>query len=199
MQAPEWPWAAEPEFQRLLDVDRTITALAGRRIDAADAQDRRFPAENEAVVAQRIRDLLVGTASTGVVASAACGADILALECAREFGLNRRVVLAFSRERFRSTSVADRGEEWGRRFDAILAGLRRDDIIELNLEGDEDAAYAATNARILDEAEKLAAGRRVLAVVVWDGVASVDSADLTDAFRQLAIARKLETFSIPTL
>ncbi len=188
------------EFQRLLDPNGTVTALAGRRVDAEGAKDRRFPAENALTVAQRIRNMLAATASTWVVASAACGADILALESAAELGLSRRVVLPFARERFRATSVADRGEEWGKRFDAILAELDKDDIVELNLEGSDDDAYAGTNVRILDEASALAtaANQRALAAVVWNGL-SRGASDLTDAFRRLALEKKLETITIPTL
>jgi tetratricopeptide (TPR) repeat protein len=186
------------EFQRLLDHNGTITALAGRRIDAEGARDHRFPRENEDVVAQRILNMLVGTASTGVVSSAACGADILALESAGELNLSRRVVLPFSRDRFRATSVVDRGEDWGTRFDAILKELDKDDLVELNLEGNEDEAYAATNARILDEAGKLAADQRILAAIVWNGVVR-GASDLTDAFRQLATDRSIETVFVPTL
>ena len=188
------------EFQRLLDQNGTVTALAGRRIDQAKAQDRRFPVENEKRVAARIANMLVGTVSTGVISSAACGADILALECAETQGLRRRVVLPFGRERFRSTSVADRGEEWGARFDAILSKLAEEDIVELTFDGDDDAAYAAANVRILDEAAQIAQvdDKRVMAAVVWNGVAR-GSSDLTEAFRQLALARKMEVVSVRTL
>jgi hypothetical protein len=188
------------EFQRLLDPNGTVTALAGRRVDAAGTRDRRFPPENAETVARRLRNILVATASTGVVSSAACGADILALESAAELGLNCRVILPFLRDRFRATSVADRGEDWGRRFDAILAGLNKGDIIELNLDGNEDQAYAAANVRILDEAAQMAsaADQRVLATIVWNGLVR-GASDLTDAFRQIATDRKIETVSVPTL
>ena len=187
------------EFERLLNPNGTVTALAGRRIDAPGARDRRFPAENEAAVAERIGNMLVGTASIGVVSSAACGADILALERAGELGLERRVVLPFPRERFRATSVVDRGEEWGHRFDAILDGLDKRDIVELNVEGGEEDAYAAANVAILDEAAKWAVdGQPIIATVVWNGLAR-GASDLTEAFRQMAIKRKIETVSVPTL
>jgi hypothetical protein len=188
------------EFQRLLDPNGTVTALAGRRVDAEGAKDRRFPPENAPAVAQRIRNMLVATASTSVVASAACGADILALDCAGELCLSRRVILPFPRARFRAASVADRGEEWGVRFDAILDELDKEDIVELNLEGSDDEAYAATNVKILDEAKAraTAANQRALAAVVWNGL-SRGTSDLTDAFRRLAVEKKLETITIPTL
>jgi hypothetical protein len=178
----------------------TVLAVAGRRIDAEDAKERRFPPGNEALVAARLRDVMISVSAQAVVCSAACGADILTLETAAQLGLHRRVVLPFSRQHFRAGSVADRGEEWGRRFDAILEQLPGNDILMLNLEPGDKHAYAVANSRILDEAIVWAAesGRRPLAVVVWNGF-SRGVSDLTDDFRQLAIDRNLEGIFVPTL
>jgi hypothetical protein len=187
-------------LQRLLDPKGTVIALAGRRVDPDSATEPRFPPENEALVGARIRNTLVSAASQGVVCSVACGADILTLESATQLGLSRRVVLPFQRDRFRLTSVADCGEAWGRRFDAILEHLQSKDIVELNLQTSGDEAYATVNAKILDEASRWASGtgRRALAAVVWNGFTR-GATDLTDAFRQLAVERKLETITISTL
>jgi hypothetical protein len=187
-------------LQRLLDPNGTVLALAGRRIDAAGADERRFPPENEAMVAVRIRNMMVSAASQAVVCSAACGTDILALEAAAQLGLGRRVVLPFSRQQFRATSVADRGEEWGRRFDAILQQMPSEDILELNLQGGNTEAYATANSKIIAEAAGWASmtGRRTLAMVVWNGF-SRGATDLTDGFRRLAVERKLEVIPVPTL
>ncbi len=97
--------------------------------------------------------MMLSTTSQAVVCSAACGADILALESAAQLGLSRRVVLPFSREQFRSTSVADRGGDWGRRFDTILQQLQSKDIVELNLQNGNDEAYLAVNSKYPDEAD----------------------------------------------
>ncbi len=187
-------------FQRSLDPNGTVLALAGRRIDSAGADERRFPPENEAMVAVRIRNMMVSAASQAVVCSAACGADILALEGARQLGLGRRVVLPFSRQQFRATSVADRGEDWGRRFDAILQAMQSEDILELNFQAGNSEAYAAVNSKIIDEAAGWASitGRRALAMVVWNGF-SRGATDLTDGFRRLAVERKLEVIPVSTL
>jgi hypothetical protein len=184
----------------LMDSNGTVLAIAGRRIDAKDAEQRRFPAGNEAVVTARLREVMVSTTGRAVVCSAACGADILALETATHLGLHRRVVLPFSPQQFRARSVADRGEGWGRRFDRILEQLPERDIVELNLEPGDKNAYAAANSRILDEAIAWAASsnHRALAVLVWNGF-SRGATDLTDAFRRLAIERDLEVIPVPTL
>jgi hypothetical protein len=183
-----------------MDPNGTVLAVAGRRIDAEDADELRFPAENESVVRARLRDVMVSACAQAVVCSAACGADILTLETAADLGLHRRVVLPFSRQQFRAGSVADRGEDWGRRFDAILQRLPGNDIVELNLQPGDKDAYDSANSRILDEAIAWAAerNRRALAVVVWNG-SSRGAGDLTDSFRRLALARNLEAISVPTL
>lgn len=178
----------------------TVLAMAGRRIDAEGAEERRFPPGNEAMVGARMRNMMVSTTARAVVCSAACGADILALETAAQLGLGRRVVLPFGREQFRATSVADRGEDWGRRFDMILQQLAGKDILELNLEVGNHEAYARVNAKILDEAAAWASNtnRRTLAAVVWNGL-SRGATDLTEAFRRLAVDRKMEAIFVSTL
>ena len=188
------------EFQEHLEPNGTVTALAGRRIDADNRGVPRFPPENEAIVARRIRDMLIATASKTLVCSAACGADILALEVASGLGLSRRVILPFLRARFRATSVADRGEEWGRRFDAVLSQLSDKDIVELSLQGSDDEAYSMTNIKIIDEAISMASAtdRHAFAVVVWDGL-SRGKADHTEAFRRLATEQQLELVRVRTL
>jgi hypothetical protein len=189
-----------PTLPRPLNPDGIVLAVSGRRIDADGADEPRFPAVNEALVAQRIRDQMVFTKAKTLVCSGACGTDILALEAAAELGLARRLVLPFSREQFRASSVADRGEDWGRRFDAILQQLPGKDIVDLNLRQSSTEAYAAANYEILHLAEELAgrASGRVLAMVVWNGL-SRGPTDLTAQFRKLAVDRKLEVIPVSTL
>src|ERR1700684_3534400 len=103
-----------------------IIALAGRRIDAADAKQERFPAKNVAMVRERIRLMLQSQRATVVVSSAACGADLLALSEAGSLGLRRRIVLPFEREKFRATSVMDRPGEWGALYDEALNEVEKD-------------------------------------------------------------------------
>jgi tetratricopeptide (TPR) repeat protein len=188
------------ELERWLCAAGRVIAAVGRRIDAPNADELRFPADQEAAVSQRIRHTLVATACQAVVCSAACGSDILVLENAAKLSIRCRVVLPFSRDRFRAQSVADRGAEWGDRFDAIMKNQRPDDVMELHLIGDEQEAYAAANRKILDEA--LAWGTRLgmspLAMIVWNEVTR-GGTDMTDDFRQQAGERNIETVSVPTI
>ena len=57
-----------------------IIALAGRRIDAPNAEIRRFPPENLELVRTRIRSVLQAKPAALLISSAACGSDLIALE-----------------------------------------------------------------------------------------------------------------------
>ena len=168
-----------------------VAALAGRRIDAADAASSRFPLANTEIVRGRLQALLRAEGSDTLVCSAACGADLIALDVAGVLGLRRRVILPFAPERFRESSVTDRPGDWGPLFDRIIEEVRaKGDVVVLGLDEGDDATYAAANAAILDEAETLAGGEpaQVVAIIVWEG-GSRGEGDLTEAFATLARAR----------
>jgi hypothetical protein len=132
-----------------------------------------------------------------LVCSAACGSDLIALEAAQAMGLRTRIILPFSAERFRQTSVVDRPqpEYWGAIFDrATQAARTHGDLAELNYAENDEAAYSAVNVAIVEEARTLAgigappqsnAPASLLALVVWEGN-SRGSDDNTSHFADLA-------------
>ncbi len=176
-----------------------IVALAGRRVDSAVATEVRFPLHNLDIVRSRIRSLLESRGATTLVCSAACGADLLALAEAEKLGLHRRVVLPFSPQRFRETSVTDRPGDWGDLFDDVLRSVPSEDLTVLE-RGEDDASYSAVNLAVLDEACELArrTGEPVLAAVVWDGQSRGDH-DLTQEFGTEARRRHIPVTDILTL
>lgn len=185
-----------------------IIALAGRRIDATDATTPRFPLQNAAAVRERIHAFLVDRKATALVCSAACGADLLALDAAGELGIRRRIILPFEQNRFRAASVTDRPGEWGALFDRITKEVQAaGNLVILNDEGANDEIFATTNRVILDEALTLAhqtphykrdqAANSVLAVLVWDGQPRGEG-DLTVDFADEARARGLPVLEIAT-
>jgi hypothetical protein len=174
-------------------------ALAGRRVDAADAETERFPLRNRERVAHALASALVSAGASTVVSSAACGADLLALEAAGVLGMRRRVVLPFAAERFRAESVTDRPGDWGPLFDAVIAdAIARGDLVIVDA-GKGDEAYARTNAAILAEADALAAagheGR--VALIVWDGTPR-GGYDLTEHFRAAAASQGWDVREVST-
>jgi hypothetical protein len=181
----------------------TVVALAGRRIDAVDAPAR-FPLDQAPRVSKRLDRLLRQLRPAALVCSAACGADLLALEAAQLLNIPVTIVLPFAPDRFRETSVVDRPGDWGPRFDAVMTrATGADGRIQViaSRSGDDDAYVAATDA-ILDGAQRLAVGTAseengLVAVVVWDGV-SRGEGDLTDYFRRSARRRRFRLRRIST-
>lgn len=185
-----------------------IITLAGRRIDAQDAPVACFPLEASGAVRSHIQTLLKKRRATVLVSSAACGADLLALEAAGGLGLRRRVVLPFAPERFRAASVTDRPGEWGALFDRIIAEVQRTgDLVLLDTKKENDEMFLSTNRAILDEAQKLApqytggtkamSESEVLAVIVWDGQPR-KGIDITLDFANEARARSIPVAEVLT-
>jgi hypothetical protein len=175
-----------------------VVALAGRRIDAPDADIPRFPPANEDRVRDRLRRAFEELGATAVVSSAACGADLVALEVAGAMGLRRVVVLPWERDRFREGSVVDRGQTWGKRYDRVVDEVQADgDLRVLGMDDNGDAAYAATTEAILHQARELAGdegeqgeGNGVVAISVWEGQSRGPSdftAQFVDAARELGL------------
>jgi hypothetical protein len=178
-----------------------VIALAGRRVDASDATQKRFPAENAAVVKQRIRDFLQSNDASALVCAAACGADILALEAAGELGLRRRVVLPFDKATFRASSVVDRGGDWGERYDRVVSEVEgKGDLVEFAHDKDHGQTYFTGNLEILDQAEWLAQELKTdtAALVVWNGQ-SRGADDVTGHFKEEARARGMGAPEILTM
>jgi len=177
-----------------------IVALAGRRVDSADAKEPRFPAPNIETVRRRIGSVLKAKGATALVSSAACGADLIALSKAGQLGLRRRVILALDRKRFRETSVTDRPGDWGPLYDQVLDSVEAAGDLVVLQDHPGDEPYSAANTAILDEALSLGktSHEPVIAVLVWNGV-SRDDHDLTEEFGVEARKRGLETTEILTI
>ena len=177
-----------------------VVALSGRRVDAPNASRPAFPLGNVDVVRERILRALSELHVTILVCSAACGADLLALQAAETLGARRRIVLPFDAAEFRETSVVDRPGDWGPAFDrCVAAATASNDLVNLGLP-DTDESYDRTNAFLLEEAQRMACASqdRVTAMRVWDGVAKVQ-ADHTEWLGKAALERRLDVFDVWTL
>jgi hypothetical protein len=178
-------------------IQGAVIALAGRRIDPEPAEQPRFPFDCVVSVREAIAQRLRSERAHALVCSAACGADLLALEAAGELGIRTRIVLPFRADWFRRSSVVDRPrpEFWGSLFDRVSSRAREtDDLVELNCAEDDNRAYSAANRAIIDEAMGLADGAHQrstpisrVGMVVWEGAAR-GSGDATQEFADLARA-----------
>lgn len=172
----------------------SVVALAGRRVDAPDAEVSRFASTDVDLVADRLERALRDANAGLVVASAAAGADLLALRAAAGLGARRIVVLPFERDRFERTSVADRPGSWEELFRDALATATVETLA--GPFDDEDAAYAAATEEILKRALALG-GADTIALVVWDGTPRGDG-DHTARFDRRARELGIRTVEIST-
>ncbi len=177
-----------------------IITLAGRRVDAVDAKEPRFPNTNVDVVRQRIRAMLQAQKAAVLVSAAACGADLLALSEAGSLGLRRRIVLPFEREKFRSSSVTDRPGDWGPLYDRILDEVEKQgDLVVVHTTSGHEGFIEGSHA-IVDEAISLGRelGAPVTAALVWNGK-SRGADDVTAEFGVYALGKSIPVVEVMTL
>ena len=157
-----------------------IVAIAGRRIDAANAEEPRFPLAMVDSVKRRLINCFSTFKVTHVIGSGACGADLLAMEAAQDLEIPGTMVLPFEADTFKFTSVTDRPGNWGAIYDRISRELKKSNqLIELDFVPDDPEAYRRTNFHILDHALKIASQpgknpsvvtpHELLALIVWEG------------------------------
>jgi hypothetical protein len=177
-----------------------IIAIAGRRVDAANSQEPRFPLKNVELVKERVRAMLESEGAKGIACSAACGADLVGLEVAGELHLRRRVILPFSEAQFREGSVVDRPGDWGPLYDEVVSEVKAAGDLVFLKEMPEDEAYVAANLAILDEAAGVAkeSGDAVTAALIWNKQ-SRGADDITEQFGTEARKRGWRVIEVSTL
>jgi hypothetical protein len=148
------------------------------------------------MVRARIKELIQRERPIAVVASAACGADLLLLQAAAEAGSELHVLLPSSPEDFRQSSVADRPGDWSQIYSDILGQA---DVRVLNLP-DGQEGYLAINSQLLDSARALAeeGHTNVHALVIWNRQ-SRGPDDVTAHFVSEAKARQIPVLEVSTL
>jgi hypothetical protein len=181
----------------------SVIAIAGRRIDAKGAKTKRFPLEAVEPVAAELDALFVREHAVALVSSAACGADLIALDVAGRRGLRRRIILPSAPEVFIKTSVTDRPGDWRPLYERIIADARdAGDLVVARPPKNRSDPYCHISDVIIAEACRSAAvggpTTRKLAVVVWDGQPRGGS-DVTDYFRRTALEKRFELREVLTL
>jgi hypothetical protein len=175
-----------------------VAALAGRRIDAPNGDRKQFPGKRIPTVRRALANIFEQEKVRILVSSAACGADLLALDIALHLGVECRVVLPFAVERFRATSVTDRPGDWGPLYDSVLARVTaRGNLVVLDGAKDDDAAYRAVTRKIIEEALSIARPQLPIAVIVWEGEPR-HAADATAEFQQLAMQAGMPARTVST-
>jgi hypothetical protein len=176
-----------------------IVVFGGVQIDGSDMIRPRFTESAVAEVSRRTLATLDKLRPRLVLGAAASGADLTVLRAAWLIGLTRLVVLPFSAERFRETSVACRGEKWIRTYDRMLASLR-DGELEILDEAEDDSVYERTNTRLLERARELGGADEEIKLLVLRPAAETrgDPASVTDDLVDQAADRGLEVVEVVT-
>jgi tetratricopeptide (TPR) repeat protein len=160
---------------------RQVLLFSGHMIDGPDRVPPRFPAEREALAAERIAqalDQLGAGPGDLALAQAANGGDLLFLEACQARGVRLQLLLPFEEPEFieRSILVASNGEQWRQRYFAVTAALEvaprimPDELGSLpkSLRGEPANAFERCNLWLLYTA--LAWGvRKVRFVCLWNG------------------------------
>jgi hypothetical protein len=177
-------------------VQGVLVVHAGNRIDGPDRTRPRFPAANEAVVAQGLGDVLDRIAPDGVVTAGAAGADLLMAHEALKRRIALHLHLPCPRSQFREASVVDQGERWASMFDRVVERVTSDDqhvLVELDLEPDLEG-FLAGNEALIDYANRTA--RTGLVAVAVRHVDSHQPATVTDDFVRRAERAGLQVVEI---
>ena len=149
-----------------------VVAYTGHMIDAQGRAETRFPPEIESAVRADIYGRLERLKPVAAYGSAACGADILCLECVQELGGELHIVLPFGPDAFRTQSVDLRPEgRWGERFERLLENAKEVLVISQRPPPIGESIFEYNNL-ILTGLAKLRAqmlDTDLHGIAVWDG------------------------------
>jgi class 3 adenylate cyclase len=149
-----------------------VVTYTGHMIDAKGRADSRFPPEIESAVHENIYRRMERLKPVAAYGSAACGADILCLECMQELGGELHIVLPFGPDAFRTQSVDLRPEgNWGERFERLLDNAKEVLVISQRPPPIGESIFEYNNL-ILTGLAKLRAqmlDTELHGIAVWDG------------------------------
>jgi class 3 adenylate cyclase len=160
----------------VLDVPPVLD-YTGHMIDAPGRAQARFEASMEGAVRDDILARLEKIRPAAAYGSAACGADILCLECVRELGGELHIILPFPVEHFRETSVDMTGvRRWSERFDKLLEDANEVLVISERPPAGNTSIYEYANLIItgLARLRSQMLDTQLQGLAVWDGVESGD-------------------------
>ncbi len=149
-----------------------VLIYTGHMIDAPGRTPQRFTPQMESAVRAKIRRRLEQSAPVAAYGSAACGADILCLECVQEVGGELHIVLPFPPEQFRVESVDFQADgRWGERFEQLLASANEVLVVSEKPPPGRTSTYEYANF-IMTGLARLRAqmlDTHLQGLAVWDG------------------------------
>ena len=155
-----------------------VLVYTGHMIDAPGRSRPRFTPQMESAVRAQISGRLEKLEPGAAYGSAACGADILCLECVQELGGELHIVLPFPVEQFRAESVDFCPDgHWGERFERLLENAN--DVLVISQKpppgGRSTFEYANLIMTGLARLRAQMLETRLQGLAVWDGTASGDA------------------------
>jgi class 3 adenylate cyclase len=129
-----------------------VLAFSGHMLDAATRKNPRFPMDSVEPVKRRVEAVLENLDAGISYSSAACGSDVVFLECMQARGGETNVILPFDQEDFYDTSVNFAGEQWIRRVDQVLKRASRVNQANRGRYGGDDLLFAYANTMIMGQA-----------------------------------------------
>jgi class 3 adenylate cyclase len=175
--------------------NRTVIHYTGHMI-APEGTPGRFPAQAEALVAERIRKELANNNVGYGYGSLACGADTLIVEALLDRGGEVSAVLPFETDSFLRESVANGGSEWSERFDKCVKCVEVIHATDGEYVGDPEVfAYASRFAMGLAIVRAQQLCSEVIQLAVWDGQVSEERVG-TSADIQVWRRHNLKTVTI---
>lgn len=170
----------EPRTEKIkIGQEPRVVLFTGHRIDAADRQKPRFPADKEGIAREAIRAALAaekaqpGGVALGI-AGGASGGDILFHEVCGELGILTELFLGIPRDQYVVSSVAPAGSRWIERFDNIYLHSQRrqlsnsDELPRWLRSKQNYDVWQRNNVWMLHNA--LALGhQRTTVIALWDG------------------------------
>jgi class 3 adenylate cyclase len=120
-----------------------------------------------------MRERLAAIAPACVYGSAACGADLLVLELAREMGAQTHVVLPFPAADFRRESVDFAGGDWGLRFEQALARAQSVTVASDHRASGSAASYEYANLLLtgMGQLQAQLLDTQAVGLAAWDPAA----------------------------
>ena len=154
-----------------------VLIYTGHMIDAPGRAQRRFDPDMEDAVRADIQAQLAAIQPAAVYGSAACGADILCLECAHESGSELHIILPFPVEQFRISSVETAGNgRWGERFEKLLEIANEVLVVGERPPEGHPSTYEYANLIItgLGRLRAQMLDTRLQGLAIWDGIRTED-------------------------
>lgn len=129
--------------------------------------------------------------------SAACGADLIALDIAMKNTISWHIILSHHIETFREQSVTDRPGNWGAIFDRIISNTPSDRLTILPDTPETKDPYKTAVSSIIDIATSYRALSHV-SIAVWDEKKR-GTGDTTAFFVEQSIIHNIEVIHINSL